>query len=168
VKLTNDASLRASMNETTQPMSFMQAVADQTLGLISVADGVMIGLADELGVSYLWGAGLDAPHVGTRVNLDGSLSGLAIRRGMVLWSDDTEVDPRADRAVCRRNRVGSSVCVPLRAKRTLGVLAVSALRAHAFKYQDVVLVARLADFVSVAISLPRDPSRTNWQPLAIR
>src|ERR1700676_5431748 len=120
----NNMSLETAMRKAIEPMRLMQRVADQTVELIPGADGVLIGLADSQGVSFVWGAGPVAEFVGTRVNLDASLSGLAIRTGKVARSDDTENDPRVDKAACRRLSAASNVCVPLfRGNETLGVLA---------------------------------------------
>jgi len=130
-------------NERVELGSLMQRVADQSLELISGADGVMIGIADRHGVSYVWGAGADTSHVGTRVNLDASLTGLAIRTREVLWADDAATDPRVDRDVCRRNSAGSFICMPLfRPRETLGALVVTASRTHAFDEDDVRAVTR--------------------------
>jgi GAF domain-containing protein len=163
--LLNVEDTTAMANERVELGSLMQRVADQSLELIAGADGVMIGLADRHGVSYVWGAGADTGHVGTRVNMDASLSGLAIRSRQVLWADDTETDPRVDVEVCRRNSARSFICMPLfRPKETLGALVVTASRAHAFDDDDVRAVTRLAEFASAAIAISRDRSRPNPSP----
>jgi hypothetical protein len=41
-------SLETAMRKAIEPMRLMQRVADQTLELIPVADGVLIGLADRV------------------------------------------------------------------------------------------------------------------------
>ncbi len=164
----NGEGLRAAMSQAIDPVGVMQRVADQTLELVPGAEGVMIGLADQLGVSFLWGSGSNAAHIGTRVNMDSSLSGLAVRTGQVMWSDDSATDPRVDGEVCRRNGVGSSVCLPLtRGYETLGVLAVSAPLAHAFTEGDVELLCKLSDYVSVAVCLTRDLSRVHTDILQL-
>jgi GAF domain-containing protein len=156
------------MSEILQPAQLMQRVADQTLQLISGADGVMLGLADHQGVSYHWGAGRDAANIGTRVDLNASLSGLAIRTRQVQWCDDTTTDPRVDAATCRRNSIGSTICVPLtRGNEILGIVAVSSTHAHAFTHQDISLLTQLADFVGVAITSARDLSRATTQLLGL-
>jgi GAF domain-containing protein len=162
VQVTSGEGLIETMSEAIDPVGLMQRVADQTVELIPGADGVMIGLADRQGVSFVWGAGVNASHVGTRVNLDSSLSGLAIRRGELLWCHDTEIDPRVDKEVCRRNSVGSAVCIPLtRERESLGVLAIIGSRAHAFTEDDVASLVHVADSVVVAICLTRELSRVN-------
>lgn len=158
------ADLTAAMGQTIDPMRLMQRVTDRTLELIEAADGVMVGLADDHGVTYVCGAGHRVSHLGTRVDLDSSLSGLAVRTGILQRSDDTDTDPRVDSVACRKLSVASLVCVPLRRKHeTLGVLAVNAKRAHAFDDEDIALLTELADFVSVVIGSAVDLSRVNAQ-----
>ena len=71
--------LKIAMRAAIDPAGLMQRVADQTLELVDGANGVLIGLADRQGVSYVWGAGVAEKSVGTRVSMDSSLSGFAIR-----------------------------------------------------------------------------------------
>jgi GAF domain-containing protein len=139
-------------------MLSMQQVADKTLALVTGADGAMIGLADEQGVSYLWGAGAAVRNLGTRVDQDASLSGLAIRTRQVVWSNDTTTDPRADVDAGLRISVRSAICVPLIwRKDTFGVLTVTSPRAHAFTDGDVATLTGLADSLSAAIALASEP-----------
>ena len=160
------ADLTAAMGQTIDPMRLMQRVTDRTLELIGAADGVMVGLADADGVTYVCGAGHRVSHLGTRVDLHSSLTGLAVRTGHLQRSDDTEADPRVDLAACRRLSVASLVCVPLtRQRETLGVLAVNATRADAFDDDDLATLTQLADFVSVVIGSACDLSRINAQLL---
>jgi EAL domain-containing protein (putative c-di-GMP-specific phosphodiesterase class I) len=153
---------RADAYELLDPRRLVQRVADQALELVRGAGGVLIGLSDGRGVTYVCGSGYLRAHVGTSIVIDASLSGLAVRTGTVLRSDDTETDPRVDLQACRRLGVASSVCVPLcRADQTLGVMAVSAQRAFAFSDADVALLARLADFLGVAVGLAGDLARVS-------
>lgn len=158
--------LTAAMGQTIDPMRLMQRVTDRTLELIGAADGVMVGLSDASGVTYVCGAGHRVSHLGTRVGLESSLSGVAVRTGVLQRSDDTESDPRVDSVACRKLSVASLVCVPLRRKdETLGVLAVNAKRANAFDDEDVAILTELADFVSVVIGSAVDLARVNAQLL---
>jgi transcriptional regulator with GAF, ATPase, and Fis domain len=135
----------------------LQRVADESLELVAGADGVMIGLADQQGVSYLWGAGAAAGNLGTRVDLDASLSGLAIRTRQVVCSNDTTTDSRADSDAGLRISVRSAICVPLcRARAKLGVLTVTATRANAFDEESVAAATRLGEFASAAVGDSQD------------
>src|ERR1039457_6348792 len=89
------ADLTAAMGQTIDPLRLMQRVTDRTLELIAAADGVMVGLANDHGVTYVCGAGHRVSHLGTRVDLESSLSGLAVQTGLLQRTDDTEDDHRA-------------------------------------------------------------------------
>jgi EAL domain-containing protein (putative c-di-GMP-specific phosphodiesterase class I) len=162
------ADLTDAMGQTIDPLRLMQRVTDCTLELIGAADGVMVGVAGDHGVTYVSGAGNQMAHLGTRVELGSSLSGRAVRTGVVQRSDDTESDPRVDRATCRKLSVASLVCVPLRRKQeTIGVLAVNAARPHAFVDHDVDLLTQLADFISVVVGSACDLARVKNQLLRL-
>ncbi len=150
--MVKNASLVTSVSQAIDPRGVIQRITDRTLELLATAQGVMVGLADPTGVTYICGAGSQIPFLGTRVGLDDSLSGLAVRTGEVQLSNDTDADPRVDRAACRRLSVASLVCVPMvRGEETIGVLAVNATRPEAFTGRDVEVLTRLGDFVSVAV-----------------
>jgi EAL domain-containing protein (putative c-di-GMP-specific phosphodiesterase class I) len=158
----NRASLSDTMREVVDPLRVMQRVTDRVLELIPHANGAMVGLADDDGITYVCGGGTCVSFIGTNVDLETSLSGLAVRSGLILRSDDTGCDPRVDAEACRRLSVVSLVCIPLsRGSERLGVLAVNAARPHAFSEQDLAVLTRLADFVGVAIGLASDLSRVS-------
>jgi EAL domain-containing protein (putative c-di-GMP-specific phosphodiesterase class I) len=154
--------LSAAMDQTIDPMRLMQRVTDRTLELIEAADGVLVGLADGEGVTYVCIAGDRMTHVGTRVGLETSLSGLAVLTRQLQFSDDTRIDSRVDAAACERMAVLSTVCLPLnRGAETLGVLTVSSVKTHSFGEPEIATLMRLADFVSVVIGSACDLSRVN-------
>ena len=136
--------------------------------MIDTAEGVLIGFSDGQEVTYVTGAGFLLPHVGTTVDLYGSGSGHALRTRRITRSDDTEHDPDVDRGTCRRLGVASAVWVPLcRGDVALGVLAVGASRPYAFSDDDVDLLARLADFMSIAVGLAEDLARVGHDLLRV-
>lgn len=156
--------LAAAVGEAVDPTSLMQRVTDRTLELIPAAEGVAIGLINHQSVTYVSGAGVGASPVGARVDLDASLSGLSIRTGRILRSNNTQSDPRVDATACRQLGVVSLVCIPLsRAHEMFGVLAVNASVTHAFTDTDVAALTRLADFVSVAVGSACDLYRASNQ-----
>jgi diguanylate cyclase len=166
--LVNGDELKLAMRQAIDPGRLMQRVATQTLDLVRGANGVLIGLADSQGVSYVWGAGVSETSVGTRVSMDSSLSGFAIRMGRVVRSDDCETDYRVDRGVARRLSVASAVCVPLtRGREILGVLAVVAGHPRAFDEGDVETLVTLADYVGSAMALARDLAHVKAELLVL-
>lgn len=158
--MTISADLAEAMSQIIDPTRLMQRVTERTLELIATADGVMVGLVDEQGVTYVGAAGRQTDQVGARVDLETSLSGLAVQTGQLQRTDDAEADERVDREACRRLSVVSALYVPLtRANETLGVLAVNAERPYAFSDTDVETLTKLANFISVVVGSARDLSR---------
>lgn len=101
-----------------------------------------------------------SPHVGTRLRLDASLSGLAVSRNEILRCDDAATDARVDRDACHRVGTVSMICVPLRrGPEPVGVLKVSAARPRVFSERDVAVLYALADFITVTISAASDVAR---------
>ncbi|MCU1368987.1 MAG: diguanylate phosphodiesterase [Ilumatobacteraceae bacterium] len=160
--------LITALGDAVHPMGVMQRVTERTLELMSSAFGVMVGLADQEGITYVAGAGNQVELVGTRVAMGQSLSGLSIRTSQVLRSDDTEEDARVDVEACRRHRVRSLVCVPLqRDGRAVGVLAVNAPEPDVFRDEDVLTLTQLAAFITVAISSAFDLYRVSAELVAL-
>jgi len=146
--------------EMLSPHALAQRVAEQAMQMIAAAEGVLIGFSDGHGVTFTSGAGFLLHNVATNVDMHASLSGLAIRTKKVLYSKDTTTDPRVDLDACRRLHVASSVCVPLcRGDEILGIMAVSSTRTGAFDDDDIALLTRMADFMSIAVGLATDLAR---------
>ncbi len=150
------------------PARLAQRVADQALRVIPGAEGVLIGVSDGHDVTYVTGAGFLTTSIGTTVDMERSLSGLALRTRQVLRSDDTDHDARVDLEACHRLGVASSVCVPLyRGETAWGVMAVSSSKRRAFSDDDVTLLGRLADFMSIAVGLAEDLARVGQDLLRL-
>jgi EAL domain-containing protein (putative c-di-GMP-specific phosphodiesterase class I) len=160
--------LITALGDAVHPMGVMQRVTDRTLELMTAAQGVMVGLVEDGGITYVAGSGNQVDLVGTRVEMGLSLSGLSIRTGEVLRSDDTEDDARVDLAACRRHHVRSLVCVPLqREGRSVGVLAVNSPEPDVFSDEDVATLTQLAAFVTVAISSAFELHRVSAELVAL-
>jgi EAL domain-containing protein (putative c-di-GMP-specific phosphodiesterase class I) len=151
--MANGPKLITALGDAVHPMGVMQRITDRTLELMAPALGVMVGLVEDGGITYVAGSGNQVDLVGTHVQMDQSLSGLSIRTSQVLRSDDTEDDARVDVEACRRHHVRSLLCVPLqRDGRAVGVLAVNAPEPNVFDDEDVLTLTQLASFITVAIS----------------
>ena len=158
--MTISADLSEAMSQIIDPSRLMQRVTESTLELIAAADGVMVGICDDRGVTYVCASGQQESDLGTRVEFDTSLSGLAVRTGRLQRSDDSEADDRVDRDACRRLSVVSLMCLPLmRGTEAIGVLAVNSQRAFAFSETEVATLMQVADFISVVVGTARDLSR---------
>ena len=164
----NLADLTAISDEVVDSLTLMQRVADRTLELIPAASGVAIGLVDGGGATYVAGAGTAELAVGTRVDKDSSLSGLAIQSATIQQSRDTLNDPRVDAAACRRLLALSLICVPMiQSQRAFGVLAVNSSAPNAFDDQDVAVLTELAEFMSVTIGSACELQRISDQLLSL-
>jgi len=154
--------LAAAVASAVDPTSLMQRICDRTTELIATAEGSAISVVDHERVIYVCGSGTSAHVNGTVVELQGSLSGLAVRSGQVLHARDAREDPRVDAEACARLNVVSLVCVPLsRSGVPFGVLAVNSPQVDAFTPDDVALLTRLADFVSVTVGSAVDLHRVS-------
>lgn len=77
------------------------------------AESAVVELAEGSHMVYAAVCGGASPHLGLRLNIHGSISGLSYRTRQVLRSDDTDEDDRVDRAACRAVGARSMVVVPL-------------------------------------------------------
>jgi hypothetical protein len=146
------ASLSAAIHDASDPLVVMRRVTEQALALIPAAEGAVVELAHEGHLAYVCASGALAAHVGTRLRIEESLSGLAVRTGHTQHCEDCASDPRVDRTACQRVGATSMVCVPLRrGDQPIGVLKVTAARPRAFTAEDVAVLGRLAEFISAVI-----------------
>ena len=150
--------LEEAIRRAADPVVLTQRVADEAMTLVAAADGVLVGFVhDPLWLTFDCGAGQLDSQIGNRIPLDGSLSGLAFRRGETLHSDDAESDSRVEPNVRKAAGVQSLVCVPLwRHAQTAGVLCVTSSRPRAFNDRDIATLTSLADFISVVITVAVD------------
>ena len=134
-------------------------VLDRATRLTS-ADAAVVELLDgDDGDTLVYRAasGRAASCLGLRLPVATSLSGRCIQAGAALRCDDTEQDPRVDRAACRRVGARSLLVVPLRhvgahdADGIVGVLKVSSPEPAAFDDDDAGALQLLAGIVAAAL-----------------
>lgn len=157
----------AAIGGALDPTALLRRVADRTLELIPVADGVTIALVEDQAMRFVCGSGASVSGVGTRSDLTANLGGLAIETGRIVRSNDTALDPRVDAAECRRLRIASIVSVPLcRGHEMFGVLTINSPHANVFSDADVAVLTELADIVGATIGsacdLRRAGDRLKW------
>jgi diguanylate cyclase (GGDEF)-like protein len=122
-----------------------QELTGANAGVIEIADG------DEM--VYRVTTGEASPFLGVRLKMATSLSGLCVREGRVLRSDDTDDDPRVDAEACRRVNARSMLCVPLiHDGETVGVLKVYSPQANHFGEADVETLELLSDLIAAHMS----------------
>src|SRR4051794_35252331 len=130
----------------------MRLVAQRAQELIGASAGV-IEVADHDEMVYTVTTGDATPYLGIRLDRDSSLSGMALDLDQVLHCDDTEVDPRIDRAASRRVKARSMIAVPLRHDgAAVGVLKVYSSHPNAFGPEDVETLQLLTESISAQMA----------------
>ncbi|MCB0918190.1 MAG: GGDEF domain-containing protein [Actinobacteria bacterium] len=138
----------------------MQLVARRAEELTN-ADAAIVELAEGDEMVYAAATGTAADHVGLRLSLHTSLSGLSVRTGKLQTCEDSETDPRVDKQACRAVGVRSMIVVPLIHRgAALGVLKVMSGSAHHFDHSDQLILEPLAGFIAAALRKARDYERT--------
>ena len=130
----------------------MNTLVERTRELTG-ADGAVIEIAEGEWMVYRAASGTAAKHVGVRVPIGSSLSGLCVREGRLLRCDDSETDPRVDREACLRVGVRSMIVVPLRhAGRVVGVLKVLSGRTAVFGNEVADMLELMSGLLAAAMS----------------
>lgn len=130
----------------------MNTICERTRELTG-ADGGVIELAEGEWMVYRAGSGTAAKHVGVRVPIGASLSGLCVREGRLLRCDDSETDTRVDREACRRVGVRSMIVSPLRhAGQVVGVLKVMSGRSAVFGSEVEDMLELMSGLLAAAMS----------------
>ena len=117
--------------------AFMQQVVD-SLQVLTGAAGAVVELVEGGEMVYRCTSPALACHLGLRLQRESSLSGLCVARGEILYSTDTDDDPRVNRDACRRIGIRSMVCTPLYCRGdAVGVLKVMARKPRGFDEDDI-------------------------------
>jgi diguanylate cyclase (GGDEF)-like protein len=134
------------------PAAIMQLIAKRAEELTRASAG-LIELLDGDEMVYTVTTGEATPYNGMRLQAASSMSGLCVREGEVLRSNDTSKDPRVDAAACKRVNAASMLCVPLaHHDETIGVLKVYSPEPHHFDDTDVETLELLSDLISAHLS----------------
>jgi PAS domain S-box-containing protein len=126
----------------------MRVIAERSKGLTG-ASGAVIEAIEGEDLVPLVHVGIEAP----RLKLASSLSGICARTGELQHCDDVLVDTRLPHQPYRELGIRSILVVPLRdEQRTLGVLKVVSLEAHAFTDRDAKALRLLGGLMGAALS----------------
>ena len=118
------------------------------LGANAASAGIIEG--DEIVYKYRTGPGRDS-GVAIRTPRDGSLSGICVETGETFYCEDSEADPRVDKAACRAQGLRSMILVPLRHRgEVVGVLNINSPEVRTFNENDVRTVQLIAGAISAA------------------
>ncbi|SDW98774.1 sensor domain-containing diguanylate cyclase [Paenibacillus sp. CF384] len=116
---------------------FMNTICDR-MCLLTEADGSTIEMLAGDEMVYAAVSGTLQPHIGIRLNKNGSLSGLCVTKKDILYSPDTQLDDRVNKEACMKVGARSMVCVPLfESSNAVGVLKVISGRPDAFSSRHI-------------------------------
>lgn len=119
---------------------------------ITNAEGAIVEYTEGDEMVYRGASGFARPLLGMRVKRDASLSGLCVRLGQVLRSDDIQVDPRVDLAPFQEVGVRSMVVAPLKHDSSVvGVLKIVSTETHAFTARDVRVLELMSELIAAAM-----------------
>ncbi len=126
---------------------------------LTEAEGTAIALGGSEGMICRASLG-NAPDLGVCIQPNSGLSGECLRTGVVVRCENTELDPRVDREVCRTLNLRSAVVVPVIVDTysVAGLLEVFSSRAHAFSGRHVLLLRQIAELISKVLSSTGKPA----------
>lgn len=163
--------LREVVAEVSDPTSVLERVLDETLALVPAANGAAVELGAEDGyLSCVAAAGKLGETVGTRVAVEGSMSGHCLVENTLEHCSNTAKDARFDFSLCSALSIVSALCVPLR-RRTetpIGVFVVTSDQPDAFGPADEATLDRLTDFISTVIGAALELASVTEQLLSPR
>lgn len=136
--------------------AFIMLVIER-IALLTKARGAVFELLEGDKMVYQAASGELAAHIGMRLKLGHSLSGLCITSGQVLSCNDAETDPRVDLEACRIVNARSLVAAPLiHAGTPIGVLKIMSPLPDAFSERDIQTLQLMAGLIGSAIGHQRD------------
>jgi GAF domain/PilZ domain/Sel1 repeat len=119
-------------------------------------------------------AGLDAPPVGTKLQVGTGFSGECVKTGRLLRCDDADFDPRVDHESCRALGIRSIIASPVRVgEKSIGILEAFSPQPAFFTETDATVLQRLTETVLAAVNrtaragdlpLPGDPAPVAFDP----
>lgn len=119
---------------------------------ITNADGAIVEYTEGDDMVYRGASGIALPLLGTRVKRDASLSGLCVRLGRILQSDDTLTDPRVDREPCKQAGIRSMVIAPLKHEGSaVGAVKLVSNSTYAFTARDVRVLELMSELIAAAM-----------------
>ncbi|HMG86030.1 MAG TPA: sensor domain-containing diguanylate cyclase [Terracidiphilus sp.] len=116
------------------------------------AEGAIVEYSEGEEMVYRGASGIALPLLGTRVKREASLSGLCVREGRILRSDDTLTDPRVDHGPCEQAGIRSMVIAPLKHEGSaVGAVKLVSTATYAFTARDVRVLELMSDLIAAAM-----------------
>ena len=102
----------------------------------------------------------NAPDVGVKLNLEGSLSGECYRTGNIVSLADSERDQRVDAELCRQLDFRSLLIVPVMSRDdvVVGIAEVFSSTPGNFEGGDVLLLSSIAELIGDLYDRPQPPA----------
>jgi diguanylate cyclase (GGDEF)-like protein len=131
--------------------SVMDFVAEE-VRVLTNASGAIVELVEDEEMVYRAATGNSKKQLGLRINKKGSLSGLCIEQGKILRCDDCEIDPRVDRAACRKVGLRSMVVAPLVSRESVvGVLKILSPEPNYFSDDHISILKLMSDLIAASM-----------------
>jgi PAS domain S-box-containing protein len=143
------------LDAATDPDRVMQIIVDKTTGITGGSGAIIERL---IGPELVFAAasGPAAKFVGMHIELDQSLSGVAIATKTLVRSDDTDVDTRVDVEACKSVGIRSMVLAPLlEGEVVTGVLTTFSSRPNHFNDLDAYALQLIAGLTASALLIAR-------------
>ena len=116
------------------------------------AEGAIVEYIEGDEMVYRGTSGFARPLLGLRVKREASLSGLCVRMGQVLRSDDVLLDPRVDLAPFQEIGIRSMVVAPLKHEGSVvGVLKIVSSITHGFTVRDIRVLELMSEVVAASM-----------------
>lgn len=131
---------------------FIQLVVDEMQHL-TPATGAVVELAEGKEMVYRAVTGSVAGHLGLRLKMANSISGLCVSTSEILCANDTETDQRVNVEACRKINARSLVVAPLiHTGNPIGVLKIVSNKANAFSKIDIQTLQIMAGFIATGVA----------------
>lgn len=133
-------------------LSGVVAAVVERIPTFTNAEGALVEYIEGDEMVYRGASGFARPLLGTRVKRETSLSGLCVRMGQILRSDDILIDPRVDMGPFHDVGVRSMVVAPLRHESSVvGVLKIVSSSTYAFTVRDVRVLELMSELIAAAM-----------------
>jgi EAL domain-containing protein (putative c-di-GMP-specific phosphodiesterase class I) len=116
------------------------------------SNGAVVEMIDGSELVYWSASGSVTGHLGLRMPIDNSLSGLCVRKGELLRCNDSETDPRVNLDACRRVGLRSALVLPLLCDgRLVGVLKVLSDQPNAYTRRHMDVLRTMGTFMGATL-----------------
>jgi N-acetylmuramoyl-L-alanine amidase len=167
-----EAMLAGSSQSPHNPNQFLlfevlQLVAERALALTG-ADGIAIALVHEGDIICRAAAGVMAPDVGAKLDLNAGFSGFCLRTRESVRCDDAEKDARVNQQASHRLNAKSMLAVPLCGRHSvLGLIEAFSSEAYGFSDSDLGSLKLLAELILGAMKPEEQEQLESLSPVTM-